>query len=134
MNRFSTEMKLFPFAKTMTNYSFFGPAEHDFDRLQKKYRSLPDDLERFCKFTQKLEEEKCFPAANKNYTLLKGTHSFSLYKARIPCASLRGNKLRIVYARHKQSIEFIIIELYPKNEKSREDPERIAAYLKCHQH
>ncbi|MFA5273212.1 MAG: hypothetical protein WC353_03560 [Candidatus Peribacter sp.] len=117
----------------MTNYSFFGPAEHDFDRLQKKYRTLPADLERFCKFTLKLEADKSFPASNKNYALLKITSSFSLYKARIPCVSLRGNKLRIVYARHKQSIEFIVIELYPKNEKPREDQRRIAAYLEQYQ-
>jgi hypothetical protein len=121
-------MRLFPFVM-MTSYSFFGAAKHDFERLQKKYRTLPSDLERFCKFTLKLEEEKGFPALNKNYALLKTAGSCSLYKARIPCASLRGNKLRIVYARHKQSIEFIVIELYPKNEKDREDQERIAAYL-----
>lgn len=126
-------MRPFPSVKTMTTYSFFGSAERDFDRLQKKYRTLPVDLERFCKFTLKLEEEKGFPSSNKNFALLKATESFSLYKARIPCSSLRGNKLRIVYARHKQSIVFIVIELYPKNEKNREDQERIAAYLKQHQ-
>jgi len=125
-------MQIFPFVMIMTNYSFFGPAEHDFDRLLKKYRTLSTDLDRFCKFTLKLEEEKGFPASNKNYALLKAAESFSLYKARIPCASLRGNKLRLVYARHKQSIEFIVIELYPKNEKDREDQQRIAAYLKQH--
>lgn len=132
MNRSFTETQLFPSAKTMTSYSFYGSAEHDFDRLRKKYRSLPDDMERFCKFTLKLEEEKCFPSAHKNYALLKKTETCSIYKARIPCASLRGNKLRIVYARHDQTIEFIVIELYPKNEKDREDQERIALYVKQH--
>lgn len=116
----------------MTNYSFFGAAQHDFDRLRKKYRSLPDDLERFCKFTLRLEEEKGFPSSNKNYTHLKIFERYVIYKAHIPCVSLRGNKMRIVYVRHKQTIEFIVLEIYPKNEKSREDPERIAEYIENH--
>jgi hypothetical protein len=86
-------------------------------------------LERFCTFTRKLEEEKGFPAMNKNYTLLKSTEKVSIYKARLACMSLPGNKMRLVYARHKEIIEFIMIELYPKNEKDREDKERIAEYL-----
>lgn len=113
----------------MTSYSFFGPADDDFKRLRKKYRSLPEDLDRFCKITRKLETEKGFPACNKNYAALKIADVFSIFKARIPCASLRGNKLRIIYARHKGAIEFIVIEIYPKSEKEREDPERIAAYV-----
>ena len=113
----------------MTNYSFFGSADDDFKRLRKKYRSLPNDLELFCKITRKLEAEKGFPACNKNYAALKIADAFSIFKARIACASLKENKLRIVYARHKETIEFIVIELYPKNEKEREDPERIAAYV-----
>ncbi|MEI8229990.1 MAG: hypothetical protein WCG83_02520 [Candidatus Peregrinibacteria bacterium] len=113
----------------MTNYSFFGSAERDFERLCRKYRSLPADLERFCKFTLMLEGEKGFPATHKNYTLLKSVAAVKIFKARIPCAALRGNKLRIVYARHAQSIAFIVLELYPKNEKEREDQERIAVYL-----
>ncbi|OIO54067.1 hypothetical protein AUJ46_04010 [Candidatus Peregrinibacteria bacterium CG1_02_54_53] len=113
----------------MTSYSFCGVAKNDFDRLRKKYRSLPDDLERFCKFTLRLEEEKGFPSSNKNYTHLKIFEHYAIYKAHIPCVSLRGNKLRIVYVRQKQSIEFIVLELYPKNEKSREDAERIAEYI-----
>lgn len=116
----------------MTNYSFFGTAQHDFDRLKKKYRSLPDDLERFCKFTLILEQEKGFPNSNKNYTRLKLLENCSIYKARIPCVSLRGNKMRIVYVRHEQAIEFIVLEIYPKNEKSREDADRIAEYIENH--
>ena len=116
--------------KTMTHYKLFGQSERDFKHLQKKYRSLGDDLERFCKFTLKLEKESSFPASNKNYTLLQQTGSISVFKARMACASLYGNKFRIVYARHAASIEIIVIELYTKNQKEREDLQRIAEYLK----
>ena len=131
MNLCSFVMSLSPSA-TMTSYSFFGAAQNDFDRLRKKFRSLPDDLERLCKFTLVLEQEKGFPSSNKNYTCLKILEGCSIYKARIPCVSLRGNKMRIVYVRHKQTIEFIVLEIYPKNEKSREDAARIAEYIENH--
>jgi hypothetical protein len=128
MNPCSTAILLSP-SVSMKNYSFFGVAQHDFDRLRKKYRSLPDDLDRFCKFTLQLEEEKGFPSSNKNYTRLKIFEDCAIYKARIPCVSLKGNKMRIVYVRHTQTIEFIVLEIYPKNEKSREEADRIAEYM-----
>lgn len=116
--------------KIMTNYKVFGQSERDFKQLQKKYRSLSNDLERFCKFTLKLEKESGFPASNKNYTLLQRMGSISVFKARMACVSLHGNKLRIVYARHEASIEIIVIELYTKNQKEREDQQRIREYLR----
>ena len=105
----------------MTNYKLFGQPERDFKQLQKRYRSLGGDLERFCKFTLKLEKESGFPSSNKNYALLQQTGSLSVFKARMACASLHGNKFRIVYARHEASIEIIVIELYTKIQKERED-------------
>lgn len=126
-------MMRFPSEKTMTNYKLFGQSERDFRQLQKKYRSLGDDLERFCKFTLKLEKESGFPASNKNYTLLQQTESISVLKARMACVSLPGNKFRIVYARHEASIEIIVIELYTKNQKEREGQQRIGEYLRSFQ-
>lgn len=123
-------MMRFPFEKTMTNYNLFGQSEREFKQLQKKYRSLGDDLERFCKFTLKLEKESGFPASNKNYTLLQQAGLISVFKARMACASLHGNKFRIVYARHEASIEVIVIELYTKNQKEREAQQRIGQYLR----
>jgi len=114
----------------MTSCSFFSQCENEFKQLRKKYRTLADDLERFCKFTLKLENDDNFPASNKNYTLLKQTESVSVFKARMACISLRGNKFRIVYARHEASIEIIVIELYTKNQKEREDQQRIEDYLR----
>ena len=115
----------FPFEKMTANYRLFGQSESDFKELQKKYRSLGTDVERFCKFTLKLETDRSFPATNKNYTLLRQSGSVSVFKARMACTSLRGNKFRIVYARHEASIEIIVIELYTKNQKAREDQQRI---------
>lgn len=87
------------------------------------------DIERFCKFTLKLEEDNGFPGTNKNYTLLKAQGDVSVYKAKMPCTTLRGNKFRVIYARHEDSIEIIFIELYIKSESHREDKQRINDYL-----
>ena len=130
MSQFSTVMTNSPYEPTMTSCSFFSQCENEFKQLRKKYRTLADDLERFCKLTLKLENDDNFPASNKNYTLLKQTESVSVFKARMACISLRGNKFRIVYARHEASIEIIVIELYTKNQKEREDQQRIEDYLR----
>jgi len=130
MNRSFTGMPRFPFGPTMTSYRLFGQSEREFKDLRKKYRTLPDDLERFCKFTLNLEADKAFPASNKNYALLHKAGSVSIFKARMACVSLHGNKFRVVYARYSASIEFIVIELYTKNQKEREDKQRIEEYVK----
>jgi len=132
MKQCSIVMMNFPFEKTMTSYSLVDQCEKEFKRLKKKYRTLSEDMERFCKFTLKLEEDGDFPAANKNYTLLKQAGNISIFKARMACAALRGNKFRVVYARHAGKIEFIFIEMYTKNERERENQSRITEYLSAY--
>ena len=111
------------------SYSFTKQAEREFGKLLKKFRTLKSDLNRFCRTTVEHEQIDDFPTNNKNYALLKQAESVSVFKARMACASLRGNKFRIVYARHEASIEIIVIELYTKNQKEREDQKRIKDYL-----
>ena len=111
------------------SYSFTSQCQGEYKKLIKKFRSLEADIERFCKFTLKLEEDNSFPGGNKNYTLLKQQGDVSVFKAKLPCTTLRGNKLRVIYARHNDSIEIILIELYIKSESDREDKERISDYL-----
>ncbi|MFA7681769.1 MAG: hypothetical protein WCX61_01940 [Candidatus Peribacteraceae bacterium] len=114
---------------TMMSYSFTNQCQNEYKKLIKKFRSLEADIERFCKFTLKLEEDSGFPSTNKNYTLLKERVGASVYKAKMPCTTLRGNKFRVIYARHDDSIEIIFIELYIKSENNREDKQRIDDYL-----
>lgn len=118
-----------PFVMIMTSYSFTDQCKREFLKLSKKYRSLEKDIGRFCKFTINLENDKGFPSNNKNYALLKKNEKISIFKARMTCESLHKNKFRVVYARHKESIRFIFIELYSKSQKNREDQNRIGDYL-----
>jgi hypothetical protein len=125
-------MQNFPYVMTTMRYRLTNQCQSEFKKLIKKFRSLEADIERFCKFTLKLEEDSGFPGTNKNYTLLKEQSGVSVYKAKMPCPTLRGNKFRVIYARHEDSIEIIFIELYIKSESDREDKQRIDDYLSNH--
>lgn len=96
----------------------------DFKRLSKKYKSLPGDLLEFKKVVSE------FPLGRgKHFIILTAAEAVKVIKARFFCRHLKGSSLRIVYAylKTKQTIEFI--EVYPKNEKEREDRQRITNYL-----
>jgi mRNA-degrading endonuclease RelE of RelBE toxin-antitoxin system len=111
------------------SYRLTDQCKREFKKLSQKFRTLKSDLERFCRVTLAHEALDDFPSNNKNYTILKTSGTTTIFKARMACTSLRGNKFRIVYARHEASIEIIVIEIYTKNQKDREDQKRISDYL-----
>lgn len=112
MKQCSIVMMNFPSATKKMSYSFTNECQKEFKKLSKKFRTLSKDVERFCRVTLIHEEHENFPIDNKNYTLLKRSGGVSIFKARMACASLRGNKFRVVYARHGEDIEIIFIEMY----------------------
>lgn len=98
--------------------------QKDYRRLNKKYRSLPDDLQTFRKTVA------ARPLGGpKNFRAITSTDRFRVIKARVQCRCLIGPVLRVVYAyaEAEQRIEFI--ELYFKGDKENEDRERIRRYL-----
>jgi hypothetical protein len=101
--------------------------EKDFKRLQKKYQTLPDDLDEFKKIL------RLFPTGTgRNFAVLNQTSTAKIVKARLFCRTLKGSTLRIIYAYHEntQEIELVFIELYFKGEQENEDLERIKDYLR----
>lgn len=107
------------------NFNEINDFTKDFKRLFKKYKSLPNDFSEFKKIVSQIPL-----GTGRHFIVLTNTGEIKVVKARLFCRYLKGSSLRIVYAYHekKQMIEFI--ELYPKNEKEREDNERIRNYLK----
>lgn len=96
----------------------------DCRRLNKKYRTLPDDLQTF------RNTVAARPLGGpKNFRAITSTSRFRIIKARVHCRYLTGPVLRVVYAyvEAEQRIEFI--ELYFKGDKENEDQERIQRYL-----
>lgn len=107
------------------NFNETSQFAKNFKRLSRKYKSLSDDLSEFKKIVSK------FPLGRgKHFIVLTTEEAVKIVKARLFCRYLRGSSLRIIYAyfETKQKIEFI--EIYPKNEKAREDQARIRDYLK----
>lgn len=129
MKRCSTVLMIFLSAMMTTLYKLTPQCAKDYKRLLQKYHSLPKDMDRFCTLTLVHEQQIDFPHNTKNYTLLKKNNNVKVYKAKMSCTTLRGNKLRVVYARHENSIEIIFIELYIKSENDRESKQRISDYL-----
>lgn len=99
--------------------------EKELKKLSKKYRSLPKDL-------KDLEEVlvSCPTGRGKNFTIVYSAESVKIVKARLACESLRDRTMRIVYAYHDNTFEFMYIEIYCKGDKENEDRTRIEKYLK----
>jgi mRNA-degrading endonuclease RelE of RelBE toxin-antitoxin system len=113
--------------------------QKDLKRLSKKWRSLPDDI----KAAQRdilplyIEQEgvdivrlrEAFFGGYKA-AILTTTDSVEVVKMRLDVADLgRNDKVRIIFVAVKSHECITFIELYAKNEKSREDQARIKRYL-----
>jgi hypothetical protein len=94
-------------------------------RLLRKYPSLEKDMVDFRRVVETVPL-----GTGKHFAVLISKDEIKIIKARLFCRYLKGTVLRIIYAycASLETIEFI--ELYPKNEKPREDESRIKEYLK----
>lgn len=109
----------------MSKFSQLPEFEKELKRLAKKYPTLISDI----------EDIKPVLISNptgigKNFTIVKVFQEVKIVKARIHCESLRARTIRLIYACHKDTIEFMYIEVYFKGDKENEDRERIEEYLK----
>ncbi len=96
----------------------------EFQRLAKKYRSLPNDLKEFKKVIEVI------PLGNsKHFNIITKNDKCAVIKARLFCKYLKGSSLRVVYAYHYQNDTTDFIEIYFKGEKVNENAGRIKEYL-----
>ena len=109
----------------MKNFNQLPEFQKEFKRLGSKYPSLSDDLIRF----EKIITE--FPTGiGKNFDTIHNSEKVKIIKARLACKSLRDRSIRIIYAYHKNKVEFMYIEIYFKGDKKNEDMGRIKEYLR----
>ncbi|MDD9867767.1 MAG: hypothetical protein OXU73_00295 [Candidatus Campbellbacteria bacterium] len=107
------------------NFNELSKFQKEFKTLAKKYKSLPKDLQEFCKVVS------VDPIGNsKHFNVITQTETFYIIKARFFCKYLKRNSFRIIYSyfEAEQKIEFI--EIYFKGNKEKEDKERIKEYTK----
>lgn len=102
----------------------------DLRSLKKKIPSLEEDLKNFEKFIHGVNFSQ-----NKRFVILTedSQKQIKIIKTRLMVRSLKGSsKTRLIFSfcvRAEEHIDFI--EIYLKNQKSREDSFRIQEYLKC---
>lgn len=97
----------------------------EFQRLAKKYRSLPDDLE---EFKRVLNIQPLGTA--KHFNIITKSEDVVILKARLFCRYLKGSSLRIIYAFHQKTASIEFIEIYFKGGKENEGRRRIEEYIK----
>ena len=113
----------------MMNFDEIPEFKKELKQLGKKYKSLPKDLQEFCKVVS------VAPLGNSKHfhTIPKGnaqTEPLSIVKARLFCRYLKGSSLRIVYCYFEQEQRIEFIELYHKGSKKNYNRGRIKNYLK----
>jgi len=110
---------------TMIRFEHWGRFEKEFDRLTRKFRTLPEDLERL-KNVIALDPT----GQSQHRTVLHKSEKACIVKGHLFCKALRRDSLRIIYAYHEDRITIVWIEVYHKANKANEDRARIVEYLK----
>ncbi len=115
----------------MIEFDEIAPFKKDFKHLNKKYKTLIDDLEIVKKVLEILPEDR--PPFSFRIDNL-GIESCVVKVKKIACKSLKGkgvnSGLRLVYAYFKEENRIVFIEIYHKNDKENEDKERIIKHFK----
>lgn len=109
----------------MSIFSQLPEFEKELKKLSRKYPSLKNDIEDI-----KPVLLVSPTGIGKNFTIVNITEEVKMVKVRIHCESLRSRSVRLIYAYHKNKIEFMYIEIYFKGDKENENRERIERYLK----
>lgn len=109
----------------MNKFSCLPEFEKELKRLSKKYPTLVSDVDDIKPILLSSPT-----GIGKNFTILSISDEATIVKVKIHCESLRARTIRLIYAYHKDRIEFMYIEVYFKGDKENEDRERIMQYLK----
>ncbi len=108
----------------MMNYNFTDKCLKDLKKLRKIYRSLDEDLKRFCLFLKGVDFNK-----NKKFCILHTIWDVYIVKARLFCESLRKSSLRIIFSYDIKNKNITHIEIYFKWNKENEDKQRITEFI-----
>ena len=107
------------------NFKKIPEFEKEFSKLERKYSSLPEDLE-------DLEEilGTSPVGIGKNFTIIYSCENIKVVIVKLHCETLRDRTIRLFYAYHDNRIEFVYIEIYYKGNKENHEYERVNEYLK----
>ena len=108
------------------HFETLAPFQKEFERLSRKFRSLPVDFEYFKQRIIILDPT----GPSQHRTILHRSEGVCIVKGHLFCKALRRDSLRIIYAYHADRITIVWIEVYHKADKANEDRARIAEYLR----
>ncbi len=117
------------------SYESITKFQLEFKKLEKKFRTLSDDLEMAKKAAielfhiKKLNNQSVFPIPS---FCLETVLVYKLKKFACRALKGKGNKsgIRIIYAFYPAENRVVFIEIYYKADKENENYERIREYLK----
>ena len=115
------------------NFNRTPEFKKDLKKLQKKWRTLENDLNKAEQFVQLIytnsEMYESF-VNGPNATVISTSNLQEVMKMRLECTSPGAKgKARIVFVFARIDGEIILLEIYSKSEKDREDSTRIHDYL-----
>ncbi len=108
------------------HFEVLSPFQKEFERLSRKFRSLPADFEFFKQRIIALDPT----GPSQHRTVLHRGEKACIVKGHLFCKALRRDSLRIIYAYHEHRVTIVWIEVYHKADKANEDRARIADYLR----
>lgn len=122
--------------RKIINYKLLPEFEKDFKTLQKRFRTLNDDFDRFKQYSLETHfEQKIETTA---FVKIEGQcgESYTSYKVRkFACRSLKGkgnqSGIRIIFIWEKKTRTITFVEMYFKGDKPLEDKERLKNVIKC---
>lgn len=109
---------------TAIRFESWGPFQKEFDRLARKFRSLPQDMERL---KNVIALDPVGPSQHRSVVFRD--KEVCIVKGHLFCKALRRDSLRVVYAWHADRVTLVWIEVYHKAEQENEDRKRYQAYL-----
>jgi hypothetical protein len=121
------------------NFEYTPGFKKEMKALAKRWRSILDDIENVKRFITSLYVEQEGVSLNdyrnaffnnKRAAILLRSETGEAVKMRLDCLSL-GQKdiVRVVYVFIREEPKVIFVELFSKQDKSREDKERLAKYI-----
>ena len=109
---------------TTIQFEYWGPFQKEFERLERKFRTLPEDLERL---KNVIAMNPIGPSQHR--VVLHKNEDVCIMKGHLFCKALRRDSLRIMYAYHADRVTIVWIEVYHKSDRENEDRARMDAYL-----
>ena len=95
-------------------------------KLKRKYSSLEEDLESLKPILMRYPEGR----GEKHWNCLTQAETYSVWKNRLACKTLRNSSLRVIYVYFPQEQKIVFLEIYFKGDKENEDKKRLQQFLK----